>query len=215
MISKEQQERLNEALPSGAIRERKGGSGRSLSYLEGWYVIDRLNAILGPAGWSYDTFPDLVVSKTVTSQKDGKERWSVTYNAKCMLTVGECKIGDYGTGHGLDPDEGSAHESAIKEACTDALKRCAKSLGRSMGLALYSKEREHVYDGPVTDATDADIDAIVRDLERASFMEDIEAARERYREIGEVSPAQDARVKAAGAAAKKRVAAKVAEGHER
>lgn len=210
MISKEQQNRLNEDLPSGAIREREGSSGRSLSYLEGWYVMDRMNAILGPGGWSYDCTTNLVVNAHAEDVlKSGAKvwRWHITYTAKCVLTVGDCKIGDFGAGHGLDKDAGAAHESAIKEACTDAFKRCAKSLGRSMGLALYSKEREHVYDGPVTDTSDAAIDAIVAELDAAKTVAGIERAREMYKAIDDASPAQDARVKAAGVAAKKRTGA--------
>jgi len=77
----------------------------------------------------------------------------VTYTAGCRLTVfgddfSPCPpIVDHGAGHGIDRDKGLALESAIKEACTDALKRCAKSYGNVLGLALYDREQRNVSDG--------------------------------------------------------------------
>jgi hypothetical protein len=41
-------------------------------------------------------------------------------------------------------DCGLAHESAVKEAVTDALKRALRSFGNPFGLALYDKTRENV-----------------------------------------------------------------------
>lgn len=164
MLTDEQKRRFNEDLPSSVVREREGGGRKALSYVEGWYIIDRMNSILGPGGWSYDCTPTLAVSKM--QSKDGKDRWAVTYTAKCVLAVDGCTIGDYGAGHGIDRDEGAAHESAIKEACTDALKRCAKSLGRSMGLALYDKTQEHVASAA---------DALMAELANASTMDEVNA----------------------------------------
>lgn len=138
MVTKEQQAELNADLPRSVIKERQG-----FSYIEGWYAIDRMNKIFGCAGWSYDCEPRLIARESV---KDAKGRYVASYNAKCVLRVGDATIGDWGTGHGIDPDEGKSHESAIKEACTDALKRCIKSLGRSMGLSIYDKQQEHVAD---------------------------------------------------------------------
>jgi recombination DNA repair RAD52 pathway protein len=54
---------------------------------------------------------------------------------------------DYGYGDGSDKFKiGKAHELAVKEAVTDGIKRCAKNLGMSMGLALYDKTQENVED---------------------------------------------------------------------
>lgn len=172
MLSELQKKKLNEDLDGGQVQTRKGSGGRELSYLAGWYVIDRLNQIMGPGGWSYDCQPTLVVSSRVVG-KDGKERCSVSYNAKCVLEGPGFKIGDWGTGHGLDPDEGQAHESALKEACTDAIKRCAKSLGRSMGLALYDKAQVHV-----ETAWQAAVRAAVEALASASTPDEMRRAKD-------------------------------------
>jgi hypothetical protein len=49
-----------------------------------------------------------------------------------------------GAGHGIDTDLGQAHESAIKEAETDAMKRALMTFGNPFGLALYDKQQREV-----------------------------------------------------------------------
>ena len=49
-----------------------------------------------------------------------------------------------GAGHGILKDLGEAHESALKEAETDAMKRALMTFGNPFGLALYDKARENV-----------------------------------------------------------------------
>jgi hypothetical protein len=54
-----------------------------------------------------------------------------------------------GAGHGIDVDLGQAHESALKEAETDAMKRALMTFGNPFGLALYDKlQREVEGDAP-------------------------------------------------------------------
>jgi hypothetical protein len=52
-----------------------------------------------------------------------------------------------GAGHGIDTDLGLAHESAIKEAETDAMKRALMTFGNPFGLALYDKSQRQVSGG--------------------------------------------------------------------
>jgi len=49
-----------------------------------------------------------------------------------------------GAGHGIDVDLGQAHESALKEAETDAMKRALMTFGNPFGLALYDKRQREV-----------------------------------------------------------------------
>ena len=49
-----------------------------------------------------------------------------------------------GAGHGIDTDLGLAHESALKEAETDAMKRALITLGNPCGLALYDTSLRQV-----------------------------------------------------------------------
>ncbi len=49
-----------------------------------------------------------------------------------------------GSGHGMGMTPGEAHENAIKEAETDAMKRALTTFGNPFGLALYDKEQQNV-----------------------------------------------------------------------
>jgi hypothetical protein len=49
-----------------------------------------------------------------------------------------------GYGSGIDADDGAAHESAVKEAETDAMKRGMMTFGNPFGLALYDKTQAEV-----------------------------------------------------------------------
>lgn len=135
---------LNERFPRGAISTRKQG-GKELSYAEGHYVIRKLNEIFGNARWSYRCTTREAFREQLDDGDKGK-RWHVSYSSSCELRAGDAVIVDVGHGHGIDRDCGLAIESAEKEAATDSLKRCAKSLGDALGLALYSKGQEHVAD---------------------------------------------------------------------
>jgi hypothetical protein len=52
-----------------------------------------------------------------------------------------------GSGHGVGATPGAAHESAIKEAETDAMKRALITFGNPFGLALYDPELRGVRGG--------------------------------------------------------------------
>ncbi len=141
----EMRQRLNENIPRDVIAQREGG-GRKLSYLEGWYVIARLNEVLGQGNWSYFTEE----MNCVAQGDNGNGGFTAHYIAKIRLEVPAlgCIFSDYGYGDGSDKKlPGKAHELAVKEAVTDGIKRCAKNLGMSMGLALYDKSQEFVDDG--------------------------------------------------------------------
>lgn len=145
-ITAEQRAKLNADLPSDRIRSREQG-GKTLSYVEAWDVIDTLNSILGAGAWGYqcDAHQEFC-DRTEDDTRNGKVwRWHCTYTTRCVLTVDGCPpIADHGAGHGIDKDRGQAIESALKESDSDALKRCVKSLGRRVGLALYDKQQAHV-----------------------------------------------------------------------
>lgn len=114
-------------------------------YLEGWHVIAEANRIFGFDGWAYETVDTKCVSegarKIGKGQKDG---WGVTYTSRVRVTVKGIVREDFGAGHGYDVDLGLAHESAVKEAVTDALKRALRTFGNPFGLALYDKSRANV-----------------------------------------------------------------------
>ena len=156
MITQAQRDQLGASLNRDDVRTREGGGKKTLSYVEGWWVIAEMNRIFGNAGWSYRATVNLVDDSVADDKKH-----TVTYLGRCVLTVGDCVIEDVGAGHGKDRSRGIAIESASKEAATDALKRCAKSLGNRLGLALYDKEQTHVTDEPAVSQAVSDEAALM------------------------------------------------------
>ncbi len=122
-------------------------AGQTLSYIEAWHAIAEANRIFGFGQWDRETVdlrqlgePRLV---------DGKSR--VGYSARVRITV---RAGDgvvvregCGFGSGIDRDVDQAHESALKEAESDAMKRALMTFGNAFGLALYDKTQSNVVEG--------------------------------------------------------------------
>lgn len=142
---------LSAPLNSAHVKERSQ-SGRQLSYIEGWWAISEANRIFGYDGWLRETVLIQKVAEHERQLKSGMG-WSVSYIAKVKVTVGSIGGGlvreGVGAGHGMDKDLGAAHESAIKEAETDAMKRALMTFGNPFGLALYDKTQAMVTDEPV------------------------------------------------------------------
>ena len=152
MFTQGQLDALAEKLKQSHVRTRKQ-SGRNLSYVEGWKCIEEANRIFGFDCWSRETIETKMVHQGERKIGDRKDNgWGVSYTAKVKVTVFAHASGDttlitregIGAGHGIDRDLGQAHESAIKEAETDAMKRALMTFGYPFGLALYDKDRENV-----------------------------------------------------------------------
>ena len=80
--------------------------------------------------------------------RDRKSGWGITYIARVRITITAgnrtlIREGS-GAGYGIDMDQGLAHESALKEAETDATKRALMTFGNPFGLALYDKQQRQV-----------------------------------------------------------------------
>jgi len=116
-------------------------------------VIAEANRIFGFDGWQRQTVALRCVNQSERSiGRDQKPGWGVTYTARVRITVGEGSTGQLiregcGAGHGIDTDLGQAHESALKEAETDAMKRALMTFGNPFGLALYDKQQREVTSG--------------------------------------------------------------------
>lgn len=148
-FSTEQLKQLQAPLSRACVKTRQQ-SGQQLSYLEGWHVIAEANRIFGFDAWDR-TILDMkcVAEREVTIGKTNpKPGWAVTYTAQVMIRVGLIQRTGCGAGHGRDADLGQAHESALKEAETDAMKRALMTFGNPFGLALYDKQQKQVADGP-------------------------------------------------------------------
>ena len=151
-------------------------AGRQLSYIEGWHAIDEANRIFGFNGWTRETISCDCVFQ---GQRNGKE--TVTYIAKVRITaLGVVREGT-GAGHGYGSTVGDCHESAIKEAETDATKRALMTFGNPFGLALYDKEQKEVADVPTGSAAtqgiqDAWADAVKDRLPKGASKDQIAEA---------------------------------------
>lgn len=135
---------LKNKLDSKVIRQREE-AGIRLDYLEGWYVIDKMNEVFGFGNWSYEIKELAEVSKN-TNQKGN---WEIGYRARVNVVVlGRAVIQreDVGYGNGIARQEYKAHENAGKEAVTDALKRACRTFGDVFGNTLYDKEKKGVCD---------------------------------------------------------------------
>lgn len=146
MFTPEQRTELGKPLNRAHVKTRTQ-AGRQLSYVEGWHAIAEANRVFGFDGWMRETIEIKCVSEKDREIGQRKEPgFGVSYVAKVRVTVGGVIREGIGAGHGIDRDLGQAHESAIKEAETDAMKRAMMTFGNIFGLALYDKDQEHVTD---------------------------------------------------------------------
>jgi DNA recombination protein Rad52 len=159
-FSAQQKTALAAPLNADNVKERDQ-AGRTLSYLEGWKAVEEANRIFGFDGWDRQTVDLKLVAEhprkigRAPNQRDG---FGVSYIAKVQVVVraGATYVTREGTGvgHGIDADCGLAHESAIKEAETDAMKRALMTFGNQFGLALYDKAKTNVVQLPKKNSRD-------------------------------------------------------------
>ena len=138
-MTPEQIKMLQAPLDPSVVVKPSGQFGPKGDYIEGWHAINEANRIFGFDAWSYTT--ELQKVCQTTNEKGNIE---IGYICKCTLRVGGVERQDIGYGSGAAKKEGDAHEGAVKEAVTDALKRCLRTFGNPFGLALYDKSRANV-----------------------------------------------------------------------
>ena len=144
-LTKAQYAMLEAPLDPAVVSQRSQG-GRSLSYIEGHYAIRRANEVFGYDGWTRQTLSMRCVVDQEYAGKGGKKGQLVAYIAEVQVTL---HLGPtewrtttgHGYGEGIDYNNpGQAHESAVKEAETDAMKRALIKFGDQFGLSLYGND---------------------------------------------------------------------------
>jgi len=146
MFSDDTKAALAAKLSPSSVKSRQQG-GSKVSYIEGWHAIAEANRIFGFDNWTRETLDIKCVSEKEREIGASKSPgWGVTYLCKVRVVVDGVAREGCGAGHGIDRDLGQAHESAIKEAETDAMKRALMTFGNPFGLALYDKTQSNVGD---------------------------------------------------------------------
>jgi DNA repair and recombination protein RAD52 len=135
---------LTKKLDPKHVKGRVQG-GTQVQYIEGWHAVSEANRIFGFGSWDRET----VDLRQLGEPREVNGKIRVDYMARVRITVwggadGRTVRDGCGFGQGIDRDVGQAHESALKEAETDAMKRALMTFGNSFGLALYDKARENV-----------------------------------------------------------------------
>jgi len=144
MFNDKQNQVLAYELDSSRIKSRSKGNV-SLSYLEGFDVIETANKIFGYGNWDYN-----ITSLTQVSQElNHNQNHIICYKAVVNITVHDIQHSksvtreDVGFGTGIAKTLADAHEGGAKEAVTDAIKRTLRSFGNQFGNSLYDKSRQH------------------------------------------------------------------------
>ena len=145
-FSEVQNKALSAKLSPKQIRTRES-NGRTLSYVEGWHAIAEANRIFGFECWDRETLRAECVWK---GTRLGQSACSYIARVRVRVRAGDEIVvrEGYGSGHGSGATPGEAHESAIKEAETDAMKRALMTFGNPFGLALYDKKKRGVRQAP-------------------------------------------------------------------
>jgi hypothetical protein len=125
MLTDAQKRLLAEPLCRDFVRTLKAKG--SVDYVDGWYIIGRLNEVFGVDGWA--------ATYGAPTVREGQRP---CIYVPASLTVAGVTKHDIGVGVAAN-DSADSFETAIKGAYTDGLKRCARLLGDSFGLALYEK----------------------------------------------------------------------------
>ena len=115
------------ATPVEFIKQRPGKGGKSFTYVEGGYVIARLNQIFSPVGWDFEIVnervePNEVVVRGKLTIKDHKNGYEISKT-------------QYGT---KERNAGVPLGDTLKAAATDCLKKSASLFG--IALDVYWKQ---------------------------------------------------------------------------
>jgi len=138
-LTEKQLKTLSEPLDPARVSQSGGQS-----HLEAWDVRATLSRIFGHAEWSSDLLDVVMVYEENTAPDKPEPRWRCGYRATVRITIHATGAtyteaafgGTIGTMPNSKRDD--AHDTAIKTAESQALKRAATNLGTAFGLSLYN-----------------------------------------------------------------------------
>jgi recombination DNA repair RAD52 pathway protein len=143
VLTEDQVTRLLRPIRPGRVFTTQGQA-----HVAAWDIKAHLNRMFGFGGWDKEILTLDLVSERRAEDLGYKDKtgWYVTYRCTMRLTIRdplgrEVKFSeDAATGSAQNqPQLGDAHDLAVKNAVSYALKRCAVDLGDQFGLSLYNK----------------------------------------------------------------------------
>ncbi len=132
---------LGQPLDPALVSQRKGRGGRTFDYLEGHAVIAQANTIFGYGGWGYELVGEVTLRRIETvNPQTGEVKVEQGYSAPVRVTVaGALPRTDVGV-HPVSEDNFDGHDTAIKGAVTDGMKRAFRSFGAQFGNSFYGDQ---------------------------------------------------------------------------
>ena len=132
---------LSQPIDPALVSQRKGRGGRVFDYLEGHVVIAQANDIFGYGGWGYELVGDVTLRRIETvDAQTGEVTVSQGYSAPVRVTVaGALPRTDLGV-HPVAEDTLDGHDTAMKGAVTDGMKRAFRSFGVQFGNSFYGDQ---------------------------------------------------------------------------
>lgn len=173
---------LTRPLDPQLIARRKGSKGHVVPYLEGYQVINQANRIFGYGRWGAELVGPVTYRELErVDKKSGEVRTIGMYAATVRVQVRGCAPrSDVGCAFPAD-DTNEAHDTAIKAAVTDAMKRAFRQFGEQFGNSLYDRTNPARTE---TAPAIADLRATALALGRHLGLDDAEARRSIAKKAG-------------------------------
>ena len=132
---------LGQPIDPALVSQRKGRAGRTFSYIEGHVAISEANRVFGYGGWGYELLADVTLREIENvDTQTGEVKRIRAYSAPVRVTVpGAPPRTDVGF-HAVTEETADGHETALKGAVTDGLKRALRSFGDRFGNGLYGDQ---------------------------------------------------------------------------
>ena len=132
---------LGQPLEPALVSQRKGRGGKFYDYLEGHVVIEQANRIFGYGGWGYELVENVTLRQIETvDPQTGEVKVASGYSAPVRVTVaGALPRTDLGV-HPVAEETFDGHDTAMKGAVTDGLKRAFRSFGVQFGNGFYGDQ---------------------------------------------------------------------------
>jgi recombination DNA repair RAD52 pathway protein len=122
---------INAETPAALIKSKPGRGGKRVSYVEGGYVISKLNEAFSPLGWEFE----IVEHGTTERKNENSSEGEVWVRGKITIIDHKNNWRVSKTQFGQHPiHKNVPMGDALKAAGTDALKKCASMLGIALDV---------------------------------------------------------------------------------